>query len=252
MNPNTMDMTNHNAPSLRSMYMILSALLPIVHLVSNQESPSTAGAGTPRGEGLASGPVWFIGNGKVSPDSLDHRVILRPGRWKIRTPERHISYTAYHFFIGLNWTELEVNYPKCSQVACRGLPESHKGCDQLCYSGSWHDATMTLSTATREYKWSTTLLNSALTDLAALMDTRFGNNHNVAVSDSVSKLLSYQAESFTSNPHVVDVMRYYRTLIEGALENVVKDFPSTLSYSPLNADHVLYNQPHGGSMMPVG
>lgn len=81
------------------MYMLLLALLPIVYPVSSQESPLTAGAGNPRRQGLASGPGRLIRNGNVSPDTLDHRVILNPGRWKIRTWERRSSHTAYHFFI---------------------------------------------------------------------------------------------------------------------------------------------------------
>jgi hypothetical protein len=42
-------------------------------------------------------------------------------------------------------------------------------------------------------------------------------------------------------------MGYYRILIEGALENVVKHFPSTLSHGPLNADPLLYNRQPPGS-----
>lgn len=92
-----------------------------------------------------------------------------------------------------------------------------------------------------------TLLNSAFNDLAAVMDTHISNNQNLAMSDPVSKLLSYHGKVLTSDPHVVDVMQYYRTLIEGALENVVNNFPSTLSYAPLNADPLLYNQQQPGS-----
>jgi hypothetical protein len=104
-----------------------------------------------------------------------------------------------------------------------------------------------LSTATLEYKRAMTLLNAAFNDLAALMDTRISNNHNMAVSDPVSKLLSYHGKVLTWDPHVVDVMGYYRILIEGALENVVKHFPSTLSHGPLNADPLLYNRQPPGS-----
>lgn len=240
-------MTNHSATSLRSMYMLLSALILILYPVTSQDSPSTPGAGDSREQSPDSGLGRLIRNGNGSADSLDHRVILNPGRWKIRTPGRRSSYTAYHFFIGFNWSELEITYPKCSQVACIGLPHSHKGCDQLCSSGTWRDATITLSTATLEYNRAMTLLNAAFNDLAALMDTRIMNNHNLAVSDPVSKLLSYHGKVSASDPHVVDVMQYYRTLIEGALENVVSNFPSTLAYAPLNTDPLLYNQLPPGS-----
>lgn len=30
----------------------------------------------------------------------DHRVLLDPGRWKIRTPEIRDTYVAYHFLLG--------------------------------------------------------------------------------------------------------------------------------------------------------
>ena len=68
-------------------------------------------------------------------------------------------------------------------MACIGLPYSHKGFDQLCSSGTWLDATIALSTATLEYNRPMTLLNAAFNDLAALMDTRIMNNHNLAVSE---------------------------------------------------------------------
>lgn len=214
--------------------------------VATQHSQSSASAGETPGRVLDSAPVRPIGNGNVSLDSLDHRVILHPGRWKIRTPERRSAYVAYHFFLGFNWTELEVKYPECSQVACRGLPDSQQGCDHLCSGGTWRDASIALKTATLEYNRAMASLDAVFNDLAALMDTHIINPH-WSVPDPVSKLLSYHGKVSASDPQVVDVMRYYRTLIDEALEDIVAYFPSTFSYAPLNADSLVHNQLVSGS-----
>lgn len=110
---------------------------------------------------------------------------------------------------------LEVDYPECSQVACRGLPDSHQGCDHLCSSGTWRDATIALETATLEYNRAMASLDAAFNDIAALMDTHIINRH-WCVSDSVSKFLSYHGKVSASDPQAVDVMRYHRTLIDEA------------------------------------
>ncbi|KAJ7984109.1 hypothetical protein DPEC_G00363930 [Dallia pectoralis] len=189
--------------------------------------------------------LGLIGNGSVWLDSQDHRVILHPGRWKIRSSEDRGSYVAYHIFLGFNWTELMVNYPECSQVACRGLPDSWQGCDHLCNSGTWRDATVTLSTATLEYNRAMSSLDATFNDLAALMDMSIVNQH-WTVYDPVSKLLSYNEEISLSDPQLVDVMRFHRRLIDEALTNVVDNFPGTLSYTPANPAALVYNHPVSG------
>lgn len=112
-------MTNITTWCILSICVALSTLcLPGMYTVSNQ-SPSGCSGQTPA-------PVLDA----TSASPLDHRVILHPSRWKIRTPERRGAYFVYRFFLGFNWTELEVNYPQCPQVACRGLPHPYQGCDR--------------------------------------------------------------------------------------------------------------------------
>lgn len=222
------------------MFFLLSALFLIP--VSSQHPTPT---GVLRGHGLDSTLDSLIRN-----DDRDHRVILYPGRWKIRTPAIHSVYVTYHFLLGFNWTELEVNYPECSQVACRGLPDSHQGCDHLCSTGTWHDATITLKTSTVEYNRAMASLDAAFNDLAALMDTHIVNRQR-SVSDPVSKLLSYHDAVSASDPQIVDVMQYYRTLIDEALKDVGEHFPGMLSYAPLNTESILENRPVLGSNNPI-
>ena len=160
--------------------------------------------------------------GHMSLDSQDHRVTLPPSKWKIRTPGGEDPFVVYHFFLGINLTDGRVDYPDCSQVACKGLPDdkSHRGCDLLCSSGSWNDAAVALKTAKREYAIAMARLEAAFSDVAALVDVL---GHSSALDPGVLKLLANKG----SGPQVVDVMHTYRTLIHGALSAVAEHFPST-------------------------
>lgn len=163
-------------------------------------------------------------------DTPDHRVLLHPGRWKIglATDAGGGTYLAYHFFLGFNWTKLKVQYPECSQVACKGLPDSHRGCDHLCSAGPWRDATATLETATLGYNRAAASLGSVLDDLAALMDTHIERRWG-ASDESISKFLSYHGEESESGPGVVDVMRGHRTLMDEALDEIAARSPNAFS-----------------------
>ena len=175
--------------------------------LSGQPSP------TARRQPLVAAPS----QGNAPP--VDHRVILQPGRWKIRAPESTNAYLTYHFFLGSNWTAFEVDYPGCSQLACRGLADRHRGgCDLLCSTGTWRDATVTLNTATLEYNRAMASLEATFNDLAALMDTHVKRLGISSPGDSVSELLAYHGTVFKGSG-VVDVMRHHRTLIEEALNN---------------------------------
>ena len=216
-------MTNHIVISVRSVYPLLLSLCLNVYSVSSRDSPSGAIVTEALRQGVGSSSS-LLRNANASPDSLEHRVILHPGRWKIRASDTSSVYFVYNFILGFNWTKLEVDYPECSQVACRGLPDSHKGCAELCFSDTWRDATVTLTTAILEYNRAMSVLDAAFNDLAALMNTQIIHQHWSA-SDPVAKLLSHHGKVSSSEHHVVDVMRYYRALIDEALGNVVKHFP---------------------------
>lgn len=228
-------MTNNIVISLRSVYPLLLPLCLNLYSVSSRDSPLSAMVAE---VGSSSS---LLRNGNASPDSLEHRVILNPGRWKIRASDTSSVYFVYNFILGFKWTELEVDYPECSQVVCRGLPDSHKGCDELCFHDTWRDATVTLTTATLEYNRAMSVLDAAFNDLAALMNTQIVHQHWSA-SDPVSKLLSHHGKVSSSDRHVVDVMHHYRTLIEEVLGNVVKHFPGTKSHASLNAESPLDSQ----------
>lgn len=159
--------------------------------------------------------------GRASLDSQDHRVIIPPGKWKIRMPGRN-PFLVYHFFLGLNLTHLQVEYPDCSQVACTGLTEDNKSnqrCDRLCSSGSWNEAELTLNTAKREYTRATSSLAAAFGDVATLVDVLGLSN---TLDPGVFKLLANRG----SGSQVVDVMRPYRRLIDDALTSVAEHLPS--------------------------
>lgn len=229
-------MTNIRTTSCISAYVLLSALCLTTYPIYSQNVPLNTSTGETLGKGPGPlAPLVETGNGNEPLHSLDHRVILHPGRWKIRTPKTRRTYVVYQFYLGSNWTELEVHYPECSQVACRGLPEYHQGCDHLCSTDTWLDATVALKTATLEYNKAMASLDAAFDDLAALMDTHITNHHS-SLPKPVDRLLSYHGKGSASNPHVVDVMQPYRTLIEDALKNIVEHFPSTVSYTSLNED----------------
>lgn len=188
-------------PLAPALFLCLCLVVP-----SNQHSSSTASGLETPGPGLDPALAREVGDGDVPVDSQDHRVILYPGRWKIRTPVTRHAYVAYHFYLGLNWTKLNVNYPECSQIACIGLPDSHRGCDHLCSSETWRDASIALNRATREYSRATLRLDATFADLAALMNTHIVNQEMGPVS--------------ASNPQVVDVLRHHRAFIAEALKDV--------------------------------
>ena len=208
-------------------HVLLSALF--LYSVSSQQTPSLTDSDGENPDYVVGATTRSIGNEDASLDTLDHRVILHPGRWKIRTPESGNPYVVYHFILGFNWTKLQVDYPGCSQVACRGLPDSHRGCDSLCSTGTWRDATIALEAATSAYNRAMASLDATFNDLAALMDTHIVNQHWSVSSDPISKLLSYHGK--VSDSQFVDVMRHYRNLIDDALRNVMEHFPNTLSYT---------------------
>lgn len=155
---------------------------------------------------------------------VEHRVILKPGLWKIRSVERSKTYITYQFFLGFNWTDLEIHYPTCSQIACEGLSAPYQGCDSLCSTGTWPEATLTLNTAMLDYIRAMDSLDATVNDLAAIMDTHVVNQHS-SPPDSVAKLL-YHSKTADLQPRV-DVMRYHRSLIEQAIGDLTENFPIT-------------------------
>lgn len=73
-------MTNIIAGSHLSVHLLLSALFLILYSMSIQHSPSSASAGENPGYIVEAAPARLIRNSNASLDTLDHKVILHPGR----------------------------------------------------------------------------------------------------------------------------------------------------------------------------
>lgn len=148
----------------------------------------------------------------------DHRTILQPGIWKIRTVDKKDTLLVYQFSLEENPNEQLNSYPDCSYVACRGLPDStNQGCDNLCKLETFREASATFETAKTEYKRSSESLNVIFGDLSALMNTHIINPKGSAF-ERVSKVMS-KANSI-GGPITIDVLQRYRTRIRDATSNL--------------------------------
>ncbi|KAI4792906.1 hypothetical protein KUCAC02_025129 [Chaenocephalus aceratus] len=203
---------------LSVLYAILAVALIIPHSASSQhapfpESPGRAPARIP--DPGTSGSLREEDNFHSPLESTDHRVILRPGKWKIRAPEPSPQYVSYQFLLAFEPRDLRFEYPECSRVACAGLPDSHPSCGHLCRDGTLGEARVALDTALLDYNTALSLLHVTFADLAVLM-----GRHIIArdwdASHSVSELLAYNGEPSDSSLRVVDVMQDHRILIEMA------------------------------------
>ncbi|KAK7878292.1 hypothetical protein WMY93_031111 [Mugilogobius chulae] len=143
----------------------------------------------------------------------DHRVVLQPGVWRIRTPQTGgVSHVAYHFILGPRCTGFKFDLPQCSQVACEGPHNPYRGCDHLCSTGSWMDARFALETAADEFDRIVALLRAALDDMVALADRYVSNPDDEAAGAVVSELLALPlAEAGT---RAVDVLSEHRDACE--------------------------------------
>lgn len=65
-------------------------------------------------------------NGSDAQPQGDHRLILTPGQWKIRSREPP-AYVTYNFNLGLDISKQQIVYPACVHIACQGRAE-RSGC----------------------------------------------------------------------------------------------------------------------------
>lgn len=143
----------------------------------------------------------------------DYRVILQPREWKIRDHINHATEIEYRFSLGLKWSEVDLTYPSCNQVACKGIVNGkRKHCEQVCATQVWHERNGLLQTAKYAYERAIVLLNTTFGDLAALIETHIPD-------PTLEKHISVQARAW-EHRILIDVMKYHRMLLETILDNI--------------------------------
>lgn len=163
----------------------------------------------------------------VHQKSQDHRVILKSGKWRIKTSDSPVHVT-YDFHLGSDLSNTKPKYTTCAQITCEGLPDDHTGCDALCSTGPWKQVSTLLRTTLLRYNRAVDSLGASFNDLAAVMDTHIVNQ----LPDQSGDLRPQRTGAFESSTRVVDVMEYYRDMIQQGLRELVLTLPA----SHLNPD----------------
>lgn len=153
-------------------------------------------------------------NGSDTQTEDDHRLILTPGQWKIRSLEPP-AYVTYNFNLGLDVTKQQIVYPACARIACQGHTEYQSGCSAPCLSGTWHQTDVLLQTTIRLYDRAVESLDASFTDLAAIMDTHIMS----ATPDWTGGPRARAARDLYSS-RTIDVMEYYRAMMRQSLSEI--------------------------------
>lgn len=158
--------------------------------------------------------AFAVTNESDTQTERDHRLILTPGQWKIRSLEPP-AYVTYNFNLGLDITKQQIVYPSCARIACQGRTEDQSGCSALCSSGTWQQMDVLLKTAVREYDQAVESIDASFTDLAAIMDTHIVS----ATSDWTGGPRARVAKDLYS-ARTIDVMEYYRAMMRQSLSEI--------------------------------
>lgn len=153
----------------------------------------------------------------------EHRVILTPAQWKIRRSDPPI-YITYIFDLGLDLSKSRITHPSCAQIACKGLVEYHKGCDSLCWNGTWNQVDVLLRTALLGYNRAVESLDASYNDLAAILDTHIVNGMPDHAAES--RTHDTGGSQQYNSPRTIDVLEYYRAVIEEGLSEIAKVLPA--------------------------
>ncbi|KAL4009173.1 hypothetical protein ACER0C_003025 [Sarotherodon galilaeus] len=153
----------------------------------------------------------------------EHRVILTPAQWKIRRSDPPI-YITYNFDLGLDLSKSRITHPSCAQITCKGLVKYHTGCDSLCLSGTWNQVDVLLRTALLGYNCALESLDGSFNDLAAILDTHIVNR--IPAHTAESRTHDAGGSQQYNSPRSIDVLEYYRVVIEEGLSEIAKVLPA--------------------------
>lgn len=183
---------------------LLSGLYLCLCLVeSSQHSSTTASARKPPEPSSDPAPPRATGDDGL--DSRDHRVILHPGRWKIRTRETPRKYVAYRFVKWIDLFSVKFKHDTCSDIACFGLPDRQQGCDEICSSETMRALNETSMISRRNYIGAAVRVDAAFDDLTALKNTHIANwDRGVDYGSMIQ----------------VDVLQRHRDVLTAALHNI--------------------------------
>lgn len=151
-------------------------------------------------------------NGSDTQTQGDHRLILTPAQWKIRSLDPP-AYVTYNFNLGLDITKQQIAYPTCARIACQGRAEHQSGCSAPCSSGPWQQTDALLQTTINLYGRAVESLDASFTDLAAIMDT-----HIMSVTSDWTGGPRAAGDLYSSRS--VDVMEYYRAMMRQSLSEI--------------------------------
>lgn len=144
----------------------------------------------------------------------DHRLILTPGRWKVRSRDPPV-YITYSFVLGLDISKQQVLYPTCVQIACHGRAE-RSGCSTPCLSEPWSQTDALRETTVDLYDRAAQSMVASFVDLAAIMDTHITSEP----SDLPTGSRRASAEGGSYHARTIDVMAYYRAMMSQSLGEI--------------------------------